>query len=181
MPLSLLGYTVYVYGLHLYASKWCVIIPLFSILCTCSLLSILANLFFYIAILLQANAQSVSVLEGQSVTLQCVPTPDTLVVQWRFNGKDLFESDKITFSPSNLNQTLHIRDPGVENMGNYSCYVVNYQEVIETITLEVVQGVYVCSVEKSVRHSQVPNQDFFATCNCYADGQLLHRICSNPV
>ena len=95
---------------------------------------------FYIVPLLQENAQSIRVLEGQSVTLRCIPTPDTLTVGWIFNGDNLYESEKFTFSPQNLNHTLSITNPGVEDMGLYTCYLNSFQTISKNITLEVEEG-----------------------------------------
>ena len=98
-------------------------------------LLIVSNMrFLHILVpLLQGNAQSITILEGQSINLQCIPIPGHLMVQWSFNGMRVQESEVYTLSPPNLNHTLTITDAEVEDGGEYTCYVMNFQMLVNTI------------------------------------------------
>ena len=99
--------------------------------------------FFSIVPLLQESAQSITTLEGQSVSLECLPTSNNFPVQWMFNGNNLHESGKFTFSPINLNHSLSISDPGIDDSGDYNCYLDSFPMLNRTITLEVIEGTFV--------------------------------------
>ena len=90
--------------------------------------------------LLQENAQSITVLEGQSVTLQCIPTPSTLAVGWRFNGDILFASEELRFSPLNMSHTINIRYSTTGDTGEYVCFLNSFQSVKRSIMLQVEKG-----------------------------------------
>ena len=87
---------------------------------------------------MRSDALPVVMLEGQSINLQCIPIPDNLIVQWIFNGTTVLESEAYKFSPPNFNHTLTITDAEVEDSGEYTCYVIDFQMLVNTtITLNV--------------------------------------------
>ena len=80
--------------------------------------------------------------------MDCVPTPNNLVVMWIFNGVGISRLQGIAFTPTNLNHTLTINGANVNNSGQYTCHLIqNFNKLISrTITLEVLQSMclYVC-------------------------------------
>ena len=95
--------------------------------------------------LLQATASSIIALESQSVIMDCIPTPNDLVVAWMFNGAGISRFQDFTFTPTNLNHTLTINGANVSNSGQYTCHLVqNFNMPISRTTiLEVLQSMYI--------------------------------------
>ena len=100
------------------------------------------NRFCFAAPSLQENAQSINVLVGQSVTLNCVPTPDDLMVNWIIQGDVIGSSDQVSLSPENLQHVLTIRNVAISDSGEYTCYIVDFPLINRTIRLNVLQGTY---------------------------------------
>ena len=96
----------------------------------------------YIVPLLQETAQSVTILQGQSVTLSCIPTPDELRVIWTMNGVIINNTDHTSLSPEHLHHTLTIKNPLLKDGGEYICYIADFTllSINKTITLNVVPG-----------------------------------------
>ena len=87
---------------------------------------------------MQEDVQNITVLEGQSAHLQCIPAPDSLIVQWSFNTGILLESEEVILSPPILHHTLTITNAHIEDSGVYTCYVMNFQTLVSVnITLKV--------------------------------------------
>ena len=100
-------------------------------------------LIFYLVPLLHSTAEHIIILEGQSVDLECMPTPNHLVVSWSFDRlqSGTFDFNNFTFSPANLNHTLTISNPSVNYAGEYVCKILNSQVAVNrTITLEILPG-----------------------------------------
>ena len=74
--------------------------------------------------------------------MNCVPTPNDLVVAWVFNGTRIALLQDITFTPTNLNHTLSISRASVTNSGQYTCHLIGnfHMPISRTITLEVLQS-----------------------------------------
>ena len=105
------------------------------------------NLF--IVPLLQETAQSVTILEGQSVTLSCIPTPDELRVNWIMNGVIINNTEHTSLSPDHLHHTLTISNPLIEESGEYICYIEDFAllSINKTIRLNVVQGIIIATLD----------------------------------
>jgi len=99
-------------------------------------------MFNWIEIMLEASAQAFIVLEGQSVSLECTPTPNHLALFWTFNGMIITSFYDVTFVPPDLQHTLIVNDPNFEDSGVYSCLVAgNFLiHVNQTISLQVMGG-----------------------------------------
>ena len=100
----------------------------------------------YTVPLLQATANNIITLESQSIQMDCIPTPNDLVVAWMFNGARISSLQDIIFTPINLNHTLAINRASVTNSGQYTCHLVRnfYMPISRTITLEVLQSMLLC-------------------------------------
>ena len=92
--------------------------------------------------LLQATADRIIALESQSVSINCIPTPNSLIVMWMFNGTEISRLQDITFTPTNLNHTLTINGANISNSGHYTCQLIQTfnMPISRTITLEVLQS-----------------------------------------
>ena len=89
------------------------------------------------------SAEHIIILEKQTVNLECMPTPDHLIVSWNFDRlqSELFELTDFTYSPANLNHTLTINNSRIGYAGEYVCQIMNSQIAVNrTITLEIVPG-----------------------------------------
>ena len=106
--------------------------------------------------MLRVTANSIIALEGQSVTIDCIPTPNTLVVAWLFNGAGISASQDITFLPTDLNHMLTINGANVSNSGQYICHLIqNFNMPISrTITLEVLQSMFIKCIHYSIYCTQ---------------------------
>jgi len=96
----------------------------------------------FIEITLKTSAQAFIVLEGQSVSLECTPTPDDLALFWTFNGIILTSFYDVTFVPPNLQHKLIVNNVNVQDSGQYKCLVAGnfLVHVNQTITLQVMGG-----------------------------------------
>ena len=93
--------------------------------------------------LLQPSAEHFIILEKQSVSLECIPTPEYLVVSWSFDRlqSETFEFSDFTYSPTNRNHTLTISNPRLSYGGVYICQILNSQVIVNrTITLDIIPG-----------------------------------------
>ena len=88
---------------------------------------------------LQETAQSITVLEGQSVTFSCTPTPNDTMVDWTINGDIIVSSDHITLSPEHLHHTVTISNVATGDSGDYFCFIaaLSFNKII---TLNVLPG-----------------------------------------
>ena len=77
--------------------------------------------------------------------MDCVPTPNNLVVMWTFNGAEISRLQAITFTPTNLNHALTIHRADVNNTGQYTCHLIQSfnTAISRTITLEVIQSMFI--------------------------------------
>ena len=92
--------------------------------------------------LLQETVQSVTILEGQSVTFSCIPAPNGLRVNWIMNGDIINDTEHTSLSPDHLHHTLTIENTLIEDSGEYICYIIDFLLINKTIRLNVVQGTF---------------------------------------
>ena len=86
---------------------------------------------------------SVTLLEGNAVTLSCTPSIMEIGLSWAHNGTVVNGDENINFFPVNLNHNLTINNAGVEDSGLYACRVVLGDKVIEqNISVTVLAGMY---------------------------------------
>ena len=107
----------------------------------------LATLCDFIEVILTRSFTSVTLLEGSTVTLSCIPSVIETVLSWTHNGTDINEDDDTTFSPMNLNHNLTLHNTDVDDSGQYICHAQLDNEMVEqTITVNVVPGIYICTL-----------------------------------
>ena len=101
--------------------------------------------------ILTRSFASVTLLEGSTVTLSCIPSVIETVLSWRHNGTIVNEDESTSFSPVNLNHNLILDNSDVRDSGQYTCRAVLDDEVVEqSITVTVVPGMYICKLHINV-------------------------------
>jgi len=87
---------------------------------------------------------SVTLLEGDSVTISCTPNIVEAVLFWSYNGINLtLTTEGIEFTPTGLNHNLILFNPTAADTGQYACHsTIEDQPVTETISVRVVAGNY---------------------------------------
>ena len=90
---------------------------------------------------LTRSFSSITLLEGNTITLSCAPSVMEVVLLWTHNGADVIQSDDISFSPLLLNHNLMIVNPRVEDSGVYTCRAAIEDILVEqNITVNVIPG-----------------------------------------
>ena len=89
---------------------------------------------------------SIILLEGDTVRLSCTPSVLKTVLSWTHNGRDVTESENISFSPSIRNHNLILKNLSVDDGGMYICLADLDDEIVEKkFTVKVVAGTYFCT------------------------------------
>ena len=90
---------------------------------------------------------SVTLLEGNSITISCTPNITEAVLYWVYNdnGTNITESTgRIRLFPSVINHNLTIMNPVMSDSGIYFCRsVIEEQLVQESINVTIVPGMNV--------------------------------------
>jgi len=88
---------------------------------------------------------SVTVLEGDVVTLSCTPSVMECVLVWIHNGTDIKQRNDITYSPPMLNHSLKISNARLGDSGVYTCRSCHAANTLieKNITVEVIEGKYI--------------------------------------
>jgi len=85
---------------------------------------------------------SVTLLEGNAITLSCTPSIMEVVLQWTHNGEEVMQREDITFTPSILSHSLTIGNTIESDSGKYVCRAaLEDMTVDQSITVTVVPGV----------------------------------------
>ena len=97
---------------------------------------------FILVLTLTRSFTSVTLLEGDSVTISCTPNIVEAVLFWSYNGTNLtLTTEGIMFTPKGLNHNLIIVNPTAGDSGQYACHsTIEDQPVVETISIFVVAG-----------------------------------------
>ena len=86
--------------------------------------------------------RSVTILEGESVTLSCSTSILEVGFTWSHNGADIVGG--ITFSPPVLNHNLTIRNALPSHSGVYTCHArAGELSADENITVNILPGIVV--------------------------------------
>ena len=85
---------------------------------------------------------AITILQGDEITISCVPSEADVALYWSLNGTDI-TSSSYQFTPPYLNHDLTIPHADVTDSGNYSCAFRSKSEVVEkNIFLTVVPSKY---------------------------------------
>jgi len=99
---------------------------------------------------LLTTVRSITALQGQSISFDCIPMPNNTMIQWSHDGRRILSSGQATLSPPNLHHTLSISNLDVSDSGVYTCYVDGSKQYINrTINVTVLRGVYMHSEKLS--------------------------------
>ena len=87
----------------------------------------------------------ITILQGDDVTLSCVPSQSDIALQWSYNDSEVGSSPNYHFAPPFLNHDLTINNANDTDSGNYICAFKLRSEVIDqkTINLTVVPSEFV--------------------------------------
>ena len=92
---------------------------------------------------LQANAQHIIVLDGDTVIFHCTPSSNDIPLTWLFNGATISDGGRYSLSPLNLHHMLTVTSATVSNSGMYKCqFVTTVFEIVVSreISLTVYEG-----------------------------------------
>ena len=83
---------------------------------------------------------SVALLEGESVTISCLPSIMEVGFTWSHNGEDIITRD-IMFSPPFLNHSLTIKNTLRSHSGVYTCHAkAGELSADQNITITILPG-----------------------------------------
>ena len=95
---------------------------------------------------------SVTLLEGNTVTISCRPNVTDVVLFWVYNdnGTNITGSTgRISLSPAGINHNLTIIDPVMTDSGIYYCRTDVEDLIVEQyINVTIVPGMYVCMLHR---------------------------------
>ena len=103
--------------------------------------------FYLLGLKLTRSFTSVTLLEGNTITISCTPNITEAVLYWVYNdnGTNITESTaRIQLSPPGINHNLTIVNPVTADSGTYFCRTVNEDLLVEDkINVSIVPGMYV--------------------------------------
>ena len=96
--------------------------------------------------MVKAPYSAIVILQGDEITLSCMPSQSDIVLQWSYNGSDISSSSYYRFNPPMLNHDLTIPHAGDTDSGFYTCTFKSRNKVLEdTISLTVVPSKCKCN------------------------------------
>ena len=82
---------------------------------------------------------AITILQGDEITISCVPSEADVALQWSFNGTDITSSLYYQFTPHFLNHNLTISRANDTASGTYVCAFRSKREAVEqSVSLTVV-------------------------------------------
>ena len=95
-------------------------------------------------LILTRSFSSVTLLEGNTMILSCIPSVIETVLSWTHNGTVVNEDEDAKLSPMNLNHNLILHNTDEDDNGQYICRVVLDGGIVEqNISVTIVPGGYV--------------------------------------
>lgn len=99
-----------------------------------------------IGLQIKRSFSSVTLLEGDSVTLTCTPSLDVIVVLWTHGSSNISQREDITYDTPILKHSLTIASTRLNDSGNYSCRVAIDDTNIKTfVIVKVIRGMKLIS------------------------------------
>ena len=88
----------------------------------------------------------ITILQGDDVTLSCVPSQSDVALQWSFDNGEVSSSPNHQFAPPFLNHDLTITNANDTDSGSYVCAFKLRNRIIDQkiIVLTVVPSEFVC-------------------------------------
>ena len=98
----------------------------------------------FLGVELRRSFASVTLLEGNTVTISCTPNVTDVVLYWVYNdnGTNITKSTgRISLSPAGINHNLTIIDPVMADSGIYYCRTDVEDLIVEqSINITIVPG-----------------------------------------
>ena len=89
---------------------------------------------------------AITILQGDEITISCVPSEADVALHWSFNGTDIKHSSKYQFTPPFLNHNMTISHANDTDSGTYGCAFRSQGEVKQSISLIVVPSEYLHTI-----------------------------------
>ena len=90
---------------------------------------------------------AITILQGDEVTISCVPSEADVALQWSHNGNDITSSSYHQFAPPFLNHNLTISHANDADSGTYVCaFRSKREEVEQSVSLTVVPSEYLHTI-----------------------------------
>ena len=110
----------------------------------------------FLVLMITRSFSSVTLLEGNPITLSCTPSIMEVALMWTHNGAEVMQRTDITYTPSTLNHNLIIGNAMESDSGVYVCSAVQEDMTIEdTITVNIVPGNLLQYVRMCIRNDEV--------------------------
>jgi len=100
-------------------------------------------------ITLNPSSKLITILEGASITIFCIPSNEEIGIQWLFNGNEI-DSSNYQLKPPILNHNLTIPQLDISDNGTYTCEVNIRNKLEETITLNIVPSEFIICISARV-------------------------------
>ena len=96
-------------------------------------------------IIVTTSFAGITILQGDNVTLSCVPSQPDVALQWSYNNGEVGSSPNHQFAPPFLNHDLTITNANDTDSGSYACAFKLRNRIIDqkTITLVIVPSEFV--------------------------------------
>ena len=93
---------------------------------------------------IQTPYSAITILQGDDVTMSCIPSVSDVALEWSYNGSDISSSPRFQFIPTFLSHDLTIIHADDSDSGTYLCAFKLRNEVVDqkSIMLIVVPSKY---------------------------------------
>ena len=104
-------------------------------------------MYWSTGLMVETAYAAITILQGDEVTISCVPSEADVVLQWSFNGTDITGSTNYQFTPPFLKHNLTISHANDADIGTYICaFRSKREEVEQSISLTVVPSEYLHTI-----------------------------------
>ena len=80
---------------------------------------------------IQTPYLAITILQGDNVTMSCIPSVSDVALEWSYNGSDISSSPRFQFTPTFLSHDLTIIHADNSDSGTYLCAFKIRNEVID--------------------------------------------------
>ena len=90
-------------------------------------------------VMVTTSFAGITILQGDDVTLSCVPSQSDVALQWSYNNGEVDSSSNLQFTPPFLNHDLTITNANDTDSGSYACAfklrnrIINQKIIVLTV------------------------------------------------